>query len=163
MNPVNLLCHKSSFLMNLCFAHSGSVTIPRPALTTDATRTDAQTSKCLCYYVSYIYTKFHHGILYRTQRSWRSELLMYYHSDCCNYRSDQCGHHYTSYVQVIVSVVIYITVYQCVYKPKLRSFRAVSGTDHDQSEREDVTRGDDAIVYDVVDKRVRIALKMKGE
>ena len=37
----------------------------------------------------------------------------------------------------------------------------VAGRDHDRSEREDDTRGGDAIVYDVIDKRVGAALEMK--
>ena len=67
----------------------------------------------------------------------------------------------TILLMLIISVVIHITVYRCVYKPKLRSFRAVTAGDHDQSEREDVTRGGDAIVYDVVDERVGTAVEMK--
>ena len=67
----------------------------------------------------------------------------------------------TILLMLIISVVVHITVYQCVYKPKVKSFRAVTVRDHDRTEKEDVTRGGDAIVYDVVDKRVGIALEMK--
>ena len=67
----------------------------------------------------------------------------------------------TMLLMLIISVAIHITVYQCVYKPKLRSFTAVTGRDHDWSEKEDDTRGGDAIVYDVVDERVGTAVEMK--
>ena len=68
----------------------------------------------------------------------------------------------TILLMLIISVVIHITVYQCVYKPKLRSFTAVAVRDHNRSEREDNTRGgDDTIVYDVVNERVGTAVEMK--
>ena len=56
-------------------------------------------------------------------------------------------------------MAIHIAVYQCLYKPRLRSAVAQGGTD----QRDDVTGagGGDAIVYDVVDERVGTALAMK--
>ena len=53
-----------------------------------------------------------------------------------------------------------VSVYQCFYKPKLRSstFTAVGGHDesHSQREFEGVMGSGDAIVYDVVDERPRV-------
>ena len=57
-----------------------------------------------------------------------------------------------------ISMAIHIAVYQCLYKPRLRSSTVTQGgTD----QRDDVTGGGDAIVYDVVDERVGTALEMK--
>ena len=56
-----------------------------------------------------------------------------------------------------ISVAIHIVVCQCLYKPRLKSAVAQGGTD----QRDDVTGGGDAIVYDVVDERVGTALEMK--
>ena len=52
--------------------------------------------------------------------------------------------------------MIHITVYyQCVYKPRLIS-RATGSTS-----RVEPARGDEAIVYDVVDERMGTTLEMK--
>ena len=56
-----------------------------------------------------------------------------------------------------ISLAIQIAVYQCVYKPRLRSFTEIS---RDHSQREEVIGGGDATVYDVVDERVGTALEM---
>ena len=56
-----------------------------------------------------------------------------------------------------ISVVIHITVYQCVYKPKLKSSAGVSG----EGWTDDVNRCGDAIVYDVVNERVETSLEME--
>ena len=56
-----------------------------------------------------------------------------------------------------MSVVIHIAVYQCLYKPRLKSAVAQGGT----YQRGDVTGGGDAIVYDVIDERVGTGLKIK--
>ena len=62
-------------------------------------------------------------------------------------------------------IAIDITVYQCFYKPRLRSSTstAVGGHDESHSQREDVTGSGHAIVYDVVDERpgVGAALEMR--
>ena len=60
-----------------------------------------------------------------------------------------------------ISFVIHIAVYQCFYKPRLRSFTstAVGGESHDQ--REGVTGSEDGIVYDVVNESVGTTLEMK--
>ena len=54
-----------------------------------------------------------------------------------------------------ICIAIHITVYQCFYKPRLRSSTstAVGGHDESHSQREDVMGSGDAIVYDVVDER----------
>ena len=54
-------------------------------------------------------------------------------------------------------MAIHIAVYQCLYKPRLKSAVAQGGTD----QRGDTTGGGDAIVYDVVDERVGTELKIK--
>ena len=57
------------------------------------------------------------------------------------------------------------TVYQCFYKPRLRSSTstAVGGHDESHSQREGVMGSGDAIVYDVVNERpgVGTALEMR--
>ena len=50
-----------------------------------------------------------------------------------------------------ISVVIHITVYHCVYRPKLMS------AGHQRPE----SGSADATVYDIVDERVRTTLEMK--
>ena len=64
-----------------------------------------------------------------------------------------------------ICIAIHIAMYQCFYKPRLRSFisTAVGGHDESHSQREDVMESGDAIVYDVVDERsrVRAVLEMR--
>ena len=64
-----------------------------------------------------------------------------------------------------ICFTIHIGVYQCFYKPRLRSstFTAVGGHDESHSQREDVTGSGDAIVYEVVDERVAapVVLEMR--
>ena len=61
------------------------------------------------------------------------------------------------------SFAIQISIYQCFYKPRLRSISAttVTVTGGDHSQREGVTGSGDAIVYEVVDERVGTTLEMK--
>ena len=77
----------------------------------------------------------------------------------------------TGVISVIITAIIVagtsfsiqISIYQCFYKPKLRSISAitVTVTGGDHSQREGVTGSGDAIVYEVVDERVGTTLEMK--
>ena len=66
-----------------------------------------------------------------------------------------------------ICIAIHIAVYQCFYKPRLRSrsstSTAVGGHDESHSQREGVMGSGDAIVYDVVNERpgVGTALEMR--
>ena len=64
-----------------------------------------------------------------------------------------------------ICIAIDIAVYQCFYKPRLRSSTstAVGGHDESHSQREDAMGSGDAIVYDVVNERPRVgaALEMR--
>jgi hypothetical protein len=62
-----------------------------------------------------------------------------------------------------ICLTIHIAVYQCFYKPRLRSSTstAVGGHDESHSQREGVTGGGDAIVYEVVDERPRVGTALE--
>ena len=66
---------------------------------------------------------------------------------------------------LLVGGICLIGVYQCLYKPRLRSSTSIAVGGHDESHRqkEGVTGSGDAIVYDVVNERpgVAAALEMK--
>ena len=69
----------------------------------------------------------------------------------------------TALILASISFAIQISIYQCFYKPRLRSSSAttVTVTGGDHSQREGVTGSGDAIVYKVVDERVGTTLEMK--
>ena len=69
----------------------------------------------------------------------------------------------TALIVAGTSFAIQISIYQCFYKPRLRSISAttVTVTGGDHSQRENVTGSGDAIVYEVVDERVGTILEMK--
>ena len=67
----------------------------------------------------------------------------------------------TALVVAGISFSIQISIYQCFYKPRLRSISAtiVTATDGDHNQTE--AGGGEAIVYEVVDERVGTTLEMK--
>ena len=70
----------------------------------------------------------------------------------------------TALLVACISLAIQITVYQYVYKPRLRSFTAtaaVSGRGH-SLQREDATGYHDSVAYDVVGERcIETTMEMK--
>ena len=64
-----------------------------------------------------------------------------------------------------ISFAIHIAVYQCFYKPRIRSSAStctpICGKSHCHTHNEGITESGDAIVYDVVDERVDTTLEMR--
>ena len=60
-----------------------------------------------------------------------------------------------------ISFAIHIAVYQCFYKPRLRSSTSTSVGGDSHNQREGVTGSEDGIVYDAVNESVGTTLEMK--
>ena len=68
----------------------------------------------------------------------------------------------TTLVVACMSLTIQIAVYQCVYKPRLRSFTATASGRGHSLQREDATGYVDSVAYDVVGERcMETTMEMK--